>query len=94
MLAQFDASRTVYLLADYLDLLSDGEVEVVEESKGRFSFASCNDCLGKGTCTSTTFCPMVAHYRSISTGSESLLTDELKFSTGIRAVQKSARIHV
>jgi hypothetical protein len=94
MLAKFDASRTVYLLADYLYLLSDGEVEVVEESEAGFSFASCNDCLGKGTCTRTTFCPMVAHYRGIGTGSESLLTDEFKFSRGIRTVPKSAKTHV
>lgn len=84
MLAKFDASRAVYFLADYLDLLSDGEVEVVEESEAGFSFTSCNDCLGKGTCTSTTFCPVVAHYRGIGTSSESFPTDELKFGRGIR----------
>jgi hypothetical protein len=74
----------VYFLADCLDLSGDGDVEVIKEPEGRFSLASRNDCLSQSTCTSTTFCPVVADKSSISTRSESLLTDELKFSRGIR----------
>jgi hypothetical protein len=35
----------VYFLADYLDLIGDGEVEVIKEFEAGLSLASGNDCL-------------------------------------------------
>lgn len=87
-LAEFNASRAVYLLANCLNLLGDGEVKVIKESEAGLSLASRDDCLSKGKCTSTTLRPVVADYGSVCTRSKSLLADEVKLSRSIRTTLK------
>jgi hypothetical protein len=87
-LAKFDTVCAVNFLANDVDLLFDGNVEVVKELEVGLPFASCDDRLSKSAGTSTALSPVVANYSSISTSSESFLADKFELSGGIGAVQK------
>ena len=72
------------------NLLFDGEVQVVEEFELGFALAGNDQSFRQLSCTGATFSPVIADNGGICAASQSLLSDELKFSGGIRATLPSA----
>ena len=75
--AELDAIRTVDLLGDDLNLLFDGQVQVVQELEVRWALADGDYGFGKSTGTCTTLGPVVADDGCICAASKRLLSDEL-----------------
>ena len=75
--AELDTIRTIDLLGDDLNLLFDGQVQVVQELEVRLALADGDDGFGKSAGTSTTLGPVVTDDGCICAASKRLLSDEL-----------------
>lgn len=81
----------VHLFRDDLDLLLDGEFEVVEEFERVGRRARFNNGFTEIDSSLSSFSPIVASYGSIGTGSESLFLDESDFSRSVGPIAESKR---
>jgi len=84
------AVRSINIPGNNGNLLFDGEVQVVEEFELGFALAGSDQSFRQFTCTSATFSPVITDNGSICATSQCLLSDELKFGGGIRAMLPSA----
>ena len=91
-LAELNAVSAVDLLRNCLDLLLDGEIEVVEELEVRGPLTDCDDGLRESASACTTLSPMVADDCSVSAASQSLRADKFELGRRISPVgERSVR---
>lgn len=83
-LTELHAISTVDLLGNRVYFLFDAGIKVVKEFEFRVSLANSNGRFCQSFGAFATFCPVVADYCGICTGSKSLVPDQLKFGGGIR----------
>jgi len=89
-IAELYAVRSINVPGNNGNLLFDGEVQVVEEFELGFALAGSDQSFRQLPCSSATFSPVIADNGSICATSQCLLSDELKFGGGIRAILPSA----
>lgn len=89
-IAKLYAVRSINVPGNNGYLLFDGEVQVVEEFELGFALTGSDESFCQLPRTSATFSPVIADNGSICATSQCLLSDELKFGGGIRAMLPSA----
>jgi hypothetical protein len=85
-IAKLYAVRSINFPGNNGNLLFDGEVQVVEEFELGFALAGSDQSFRQPPCTSATFSPVIADNGSVCAISQCLLSDELEFGGGIRAM--------
>lgn len=84
--AEFDTISAIDLLSNDIDLLLDGEVQVVKELEVGFAFTDSDGGFGQISCAGASLGPVVTDDSSIGTRRQSLFTDESELGGRVSTV--------